>query len=333
MPQAKTGLIDAHGRVIDYLRLSLTDRCNFRCVYCMPPDGAVYMPHCELPTYEELLRLCLLMSGLGIRRFKITGGEPLCRKGAVAFIRRLKRMPGVDQVTLTSNGTLLAPYVEELADIGVSGINFSLNSLNPEHYAAVSRTQAGPEQVLPVMAAAAKAGITVKINVVPLRTYNDCDLPDLTRFALENGYHIRFIELMPVGLGAACTGVPPHEIHAAIERDFGPLSALDGVAGNGPANYFRVPGHAGSVGFISAVSNMFCPRCNRIRLTSGGFLKSCLHRDAGVELKPLLRSGANDAAIIAALRKAIMEKPAGHAFGGVAQENFRQRFLMHSIGG
>jgi cyclic pyranopterin phosphate synthase len=291
------------------------------------------MPHSELPTYEELLRLCRLMSELGIRRFKITGGEPLCRKGAVAFIRRLKRVPGVDRLTLTSNGTMLAPYVEELADIGVSGINFSLNSLNPEHYAAVSRTQVGPERVLPVMAAAAKAGITVKINVVPLRLYNDGDLRDLTRFALENGYLVRFIELMPVGLGTTCTGVPPHEIRAAIEQDFGPLTALDTIAGNGPAEYFRVPGHAGYVGFISAVSNMFCPQCNRIRLTSGGFLKSCLHRDAGVELKPLLRGGANDAAIIAALRKAVMEKPSRHAFSDVAQEKPRQHFLMHSIGG
>jgi cyclic pyranopterin phosphate synthase len=291
------------------------------------------MPHSELPTYEELLRLCGLMSGLGIRRFKITGGEPLCRKGAVAFIRRLKRVPGVDGITLTSNGTLLAPYVEELADIGVSSINFSLNSLNPEHYAAVNRTRAEPRQVLPVMAAAAKAGMTVKINVVPLMAYNDGDLRDLTRFALENGYHIRFIELMPVGLGATCTGVPLHEIRAAIERDFGPLSAQDDVAGNGPADYFRVSGHTGSVGFIAAVSNKFCPQCNRVRLTSGGFLKSCLHRDTGVELKPLLRGGAGDAAIIAGLRKAVMEKPSGHAFSDVAPENSRQRFLMHSIGG
>jgi cyclic pyranopterin phosphate synthase len=291
------------------------------------------MPHKELPTYEELLRLCRIMSGLGIYRFKITGGEPLCRKGAVAFIRRLKRVPGVDRVTLTSNGTLLAPYVEELADIGVSGINFSLNSLDPEHYAAVSRTRAGPGPILPVMAAAAKAGITVKINVVPLRNYNDGDLPDLTRFALENGYHLRFIELMPVGLGSTCTGVPPHEICAAIERDFGPLSAVDDVAGNGPADYFRVPGYAGSVGFISAVSNMFCPRCNRMRLTSGGFLKSCLHRDVGVELKPLLRGGASDAAIIAALRKAVGEKPQAHTFGDIAPEKSGQRFLMHGIGG
>jgi cyclic pyranopterin phosphate synthase len=291
------------------------------------------MPHRELTTYEELLRLCRIMSGLGIYRFKITGGEPLCRKGAVAFIRRLKRIPGVDRVTLTSNGTLLAPYVEELADIGVSGINFSLNSLNPEHYAAVSRTRAGPEPVLPVMVAAAKAGITVKINVVPLRTYNDDDLPDLTRFALENGYHLRFIELMPVGLGMTCTGVPPHEIRAVIERDFGPLTAVDDVTGNGPAEYFRVSGYTGSVGFISAVSNMFCRQCNRIRLTSGGFLKSCLHSDVGVELKPLLRGGANDAAIIAALRKAVREKPQTHAFGNVAPENSGQRFLMHGIGG
>jgi cyclic pyranopterin phosphate synthase len=291
------------------------------------------MPHGQLPTYEELLRLCRLMSGLGIRCFKITGGEPLCRKDAVAFIRRLKRLPGVDGVTLTSNGTLLAPYVEELADIGVSGINFSLNSLNPEHYSAVGRTRAGPEQVLPVMAAAAKAGITVKINVVPLRTYNEGDLRDLTRFALERGYHVRFIELMPVGLGAACAGVPPHEIRAAVERDFGPLSASYDVPGNGPADYFRVSGHAGSVGFISAVSNKFCPRCNRIRLTSGGLLKSCLHRDAGVELKPLLRGGANDAAIVKVLRRAVMEKPAGHTFGDLASEGSRQHFLMHSIGG
>jgi cyclic pyranopterin phosphate synthase len=291
------------------------------------------MPHREILTYEELLRLCRLMSALGIQRFKITGGEPLCRKGAVAFIRRLKSESGVDRVTLTSNGTLLAPYVEELADIGVSGINISLNSLNPDNYAAVTGTQARPGRILPVIAAVAKTGITVKINVVPIRKFNDGDLRDLTRFALENGYRLRFIELMPVGPGAACTGVPPHEIRTMIEQNFGPLSALDDAAGNGPADNFRVAGHTGSVGFISAVSNMFCGRCNRIRLTSGGFLKSCLHHDVGVELKPLLRGGANDATIIAALRKAVGEKPPAHAFIGVSREKSGPRALMHSIGG
>jgi cyclic pyranopterin phosphate synthase len=293
----------------------------------------MYTPHAEILSYEEILRLCRLMSGLGIRRFKITGGEPLCRKDAVSFIRRLKNVPGVEQVTLTSNGTLLAPYVEELADIGVAGINISLNSLNPEHYAAIGRTQARPERILPVMAAAGKSGIKVKINVVPMRKFNDGDLHDLTRFALEGGYALRFIELMPVGLGATCKGVPPREIRNMIEKCFGALSALDDAAGNGPSDNFRVSGYAGSIGFISAVSNKFCRQCNRVRLTSGGFLKSCLHHNNGVELKPLLRGGAEDEEIVAALKEAVRQKPPEHEFKRAAKEKSARRFLMNSIGG
>jgi cyclic pyranopterin phosphate synthase len=297
----------------------------------MPANGEKFIPHKEILSYEEILRLCRLFAGLGIGTFKVTGGEPLSRKGAVDFIRDLKSLPGVEQVTLTSNGALLAPHVEELARIGLGGLNISLNSLRPDNYRTISRAQAGPDEVVQVLDLARRAGIRVKINVVPMRGRNEEDLEELTRFALTRGYILRFIEVMPVGLGQAQQGVAPNETKRMIEERFGRLTPADERLGKGPAEHWRVEGYGGGVGFISAVSDKFCARCNRVRLTSSGFLKSCLHHNAGIELKPLLRQGADDAALVTAIEEAVRQKPAAHAF---AQDERRQAsFLMHSVGG
>lgn len=326
-------LFDAHRRTIDYIRISLTDRCNFRCLYCMPPEGEDLVPHAEILTYEELLRLVRIFTGMGLSSYKITGGEPLCRKGAVDFIQALKATPGVRQVTLTSNGAFLAPHIERLAAIGIDGINISLDTLRPELYRRITRSRQSPEPVLHSLELAKKLGVRIKINVVPLKGWNEAELPELTAFALARDCHIRFIELMPLGLGAAYSGVPQNDIRRMVEKRFGALSPLKTRISNGPAENFSVAGHAGSVGFISAMSRKFCASCNRVRLTAAGFLKTCLHFDVGVELKPLLRGGASDAELEAAAKAAVHRKPLAHEFENPSANGKNGRFLMHSLGG
>lgn len=329
----QSGLYDTHGRKIEYIRLSLTDRCNFRCVYCMPPEGEKHIPHDEILSYEELTRFCAITARLGISRYKITGGEPFCRKGAVEFIRNLKRIPGVEQTTITTNGAYLARHVDDLAEIGVDGVNVSFDSLAQDHFNAITRSKVKVEEIKDAMAAVRAGGIRVKMNAVPLRNYNEADLPELTRFALEHGYHIRFIELMPVGTGRIYEGIPQEEIRAMIEREFGPLAPLGRVIGNGPAECYSVGGHKGSVGFISAMSKKFCHQCNRIRFTSLGYLKTCLHHNIGMDLKPLLRGTTCDEEIEAAIIATVRKKPKAHDFSRSSQDLEAQGFYMNSVGG
>ena len=328
----RNGLTDGHGRRIDYIRLSLTDRCNFRCVYCMPPEGAAHIPHEEILSYEELIRFCRISAALGISRYKITGGEPLCRKGAVSFMRSLKLMPGVEQVTLTTNGALLAGRLDGLAEFGLDGINVSLDTLSSDRYHAITRSGASPEDVLNTLQKAKDRGFSVKINAVPLKGYNDRDILPLARHALENGFHLRFIELMPVGRAGLYEGIPQETIKRDIENRFGPLEPLGKRIGNGPAEHFSVRGHDGSVGFISALSKKFCHSCNRVRLTSSGYLKTCLHHDTGMEIKPLLRGGSTDGEIGRAIIEAVRQKPAAHAFRK-PEEGEATEFTMNSVGG
>ena len=327
------GLYDTHGRKIDYIRISLTDRCNFRCVYCMPPEGEPHIPHDEILSYEELTRFCAITARLGISRYKITGGEPFCRKGAVDFIRNLKKLPGVEQTTITTNGAYLAKHVGDLAEIGVDGVNVSFDTLAQDHFSTITRSKVNVEDIKDAMAAVRARGIRVKMNAVPLRNHNEEDLPGLTRFALEHGYHIRFIELMPVGVGRIYEGIPQEEIRAMIEREFGPMTPLGRVIGNGPAECYSVGTHKGSVGFISAISKKFCHLCNRIRFTSLGYLKTCLHHNIGVDLKPLLRGNVSDEEIEASIIAAVQKKPKAHEFTRAPQEGEPKNFLMNSVGG
>lgn len=329
----RPGLYDAQGRKIEYIRLSLTDRCNFRCVYCMPPEGEQHIRHDEILTYEELMRFCSITARLGISRYKITGGEPFCRKDSVLFIRELKKLPGVEQTTITTNGADLMRHVDALADIGIDGINVSLDSLTQEIFNSITRSKTRIEDVTAAMAAAKARGIRVKMNVVPLKDFNEHDLPELTRFALAGGYHIRFIELMPVGAGRIYEGVPQEAIRAMIEREFGALSPLGRVIGNGPAECYRVGIHKGSVGFISAMSKKFCHLCNRIRFTSLGYLKTCLHHNIGVDIKPLLRGNISDSEIANTIVNAVAKKPIAHDFSRIPQRGEPRTFYMNSVGG
>lgn len=330
---AENALLDTHGRRIEYMRISLTDRCNYRCVYCMPPEGERFVPHSEILSYEELLRLSRITAGLGISKYKITGGEPFCRKGAVAFIRSLKAVPGVAQTTVTTNGSLLGPHIAELAAIGIDGVTVSLDSLNPGRFAELARSRTDVNVVLSAIQEAKRQGLRVKINVVPLRGRNDDELVDLALFALSRDIHIRFIELMPVGAGRVYKGVPQEEVRDMLEERFGLLHPLERVIGNGPAECFRVAGHGGSIGFISALSKKFCHKCNRIRLTSLGYVKSCLHHAVGADLKPLLRGGASDAQLRDAIVSAVKRKPLSHEFARARAQGGPVTFSMNSVGG
>lgn len=331
VPDLSSGLADAFGRRITYARLSLTDRCNFRCLYCMPHEGMPFIPHEHIMSYEELLRLCRVMVSLGISRFKVTGGEPLCRKGAVGFIRDLARLPGVEEVSLTSNGALLEPHSAELATAGVRRITFSCDAFEQETFARLSRSDTSLQTVLRAMERAAENGMLVKVNTVPLKGYNDSQLVPLARYALERGYHIRFIELMPVGKARSLEGLPQDAIFAALAREFGPLLPVKRKTGNGPAVVYEVDGYPGLIGFIAALSGRFCDSCNRVRLTATGFLKTCLCHDAGVDCRTSARSGATDEQLASLIRNAVRDKPLGHTFSFAGQE--QSPFFMNSVGG
>ncbi len=333
VPPPPAALSDRHGRRVEYLRLSLTDRCPFRCLYCMPPEGQPSIPHAEILSYEEFLRLCRIAVSLGMDRYKITGGEPLCRKGATGFIRELKKIPGVASVTITTNGLLLARALPELADAGIDAVTVSLDAFTQDTLERVTRSDTRLETILEAMDRTREAGIRVKINTVPVRGVNEDELLPLARYALEKGYQIRFIELMPVGKGKSWSGVPRAEVQAALAQAFGPLAPLNERTGNGPAECLSVAGYPGSVGFIAALSHAFCGRCNRIRLTSTGFLKTCLHHGHGVDLRAILRDGAPDGILALAIRRAVAAKPKGHDFRAQAASDAETPFLMSSIGG
>ncbi len=323
------GLHDAFGRSINYMRISITDRCNFRCAYCMPLEGVPNIPHEEILTFEEILNFCAVASRLGISRYKITGGEPFCRSGAVEFMSALKKLPGVEQVSITTNGALLLKHAEALASMGISAVTVSLDSLNPERFAAITRSKVGLPTVLAGIERLEELGIPVKINTVAMSGVNDGDIIPLVEYALGRNHHIRFIELMPVGSAQEYSGISPEDVRKEIEQVFGPLEHTDKHFGNGPAEYFTVPNHEACVGFISALSHKFCTGCNRIRLTAKGFLKACLHHSVGVDIRPAVRGSGSEEAIEGALRETLAKKPQSHTF----EEKDGTVFYMNSVGG
>lgn len=305
-------MIDRFHRNIDYIRLSVTDRCNLRCRYCMPAEGISCMPMGEILTYEELERLCRIFAGLGIHKIKITGGEPFVRKDLCHLLTRLKQIPGIDNVTLTTNGVLILPWLDELKKIDIDGINFSLDTLNPATFYLISGSHEH-KTVLNAIQTAIETGIhNIKINCVPMSGINDTDITAIAGLAQKYPVHVRFIEMMPIGLGKNYTAVSEEEICQKLESAYGPLLPLDGVFGNGPARYYHIHGFRGHIGFISAMSHRFCQSCNRVRLTSDGYLKTCLFYEEGINLKYYLRNGYNDKAISEQIVLALNQKPEHH---------------------
>ena len=326
-------MLDSYGRRINYLRLSLTERCNLRCLYCRPLTPAQKLRHQELLTYEELLRLCGVAAGLGVDRFKVTGGEPLVRRGCLDFLARLKALPQAAQVTLTTNGTLLAAAAQELKNIGLDGVNVSLDTCDAARYCHLTGAALLP-QVLAGIDAALAAGLYVKLNCVPLADMTDADLANLWRLAAGNNLPLRFIELMPLGCNGSLRGLRGAQVWQRLERlgiRMRLRQAERGALGNGPAVYYEAADNAagrGLIGFIEPVHGKFCGRCNRMRLTSAGMLKGCLYYQAGTDMRALLRGGASDGELAAALRQAVYAKPLEHGFEKEAAD-----FGMNEIGG
>ena len=322
-------MIDTYGREINYLRISLTDRCNMRCQYCMPGD-VPSVGHDEILRYEEILLICRAALQVGIHRFKITGGEPLVRKGVVAFMQSLRQLPGVRSMTLTTNGLLLQPHIAVLKHMAVDAVNISLDSLHAGQFRKISGVD-GLSCVRQALAQTVQAGIQTKVNAVLLRQTRSQLLP-LAKLAEMMPVDVRFIEMMPIGYGAQQQGWSADEALAVLQSAYPDLHAVQ-RHGNGPAVYYTSQKLQGCLGMIAANTHKFCRQCNRMRLTSTGFLKPCLCYDDGVDLKAIVRSGRTD--MLAALRQAICraaaQKPAGHCFDTAGQ--ITENKTMNQIGG
>lgn len=330
-------LEDRFARRVTYLRVSLTDRCNYRCTYCMPAEGVALLPREDVLSFEEIERLVRVFVGLGVRRVRLTGGEPTVRKGVEELVARLARLPGLDQVVMTTNGHRLAELAEPLAQAGLAQLNVSLDSLDAERFRAITRRGDLP-RVLAGIEAARAAGIgAVKLNVVALKGFNDDELGAICTYAWERGITPRFIEWMPMSSGelyAPGALLTAAEIRARLSAQLGEPLVPDvaGPAGRapvGPSRYWR--GERGVVGIISAMSEHFCDTCNRVRLTSTGALHTCLAHDDAVDLRTIVRSGGVDGDVEHAIRQSLEVKRAGHEFtqggGGGPRKS------MVSIGG
>jgi cyclic pyranopterin phosphate synthase len=305
---------DHFGRDISYLRVAVTDRCNLRCTYCMPPEGVTPIPHEEILRFEEIVRLVSAAVPLGITNVRFTGGEPLVRRDIVDLVRAIRGIDGIQDLSLTTNGTLLAKHAQELADAGLSRLNISLDSLKPERFKEITR---GGDlgQVFIGIAKAAAAGLRpIKVNMVVVRGFNDDEILDMAKLTLDQEIHVRFIELMSIGESSTWTSrgyVPSAEM---LER-LAPLhpepvqGKESGLTGSGPAKYYRLAGAAGLVGVITPVSNHFCRECNRLRLTADGCLRPCLLSDRQLDIKSALRAGASDAQLQDLIRQAASLKP------------------------
>ncbi|MCL2568432.1 MAG: GTP 3',8-cyclase MoaA [Oscillospiraceae bacterium] len=303
---------DAHGRVLDYMRVSITDRCNLRCTYCMPHE-LPFLSHDDILRYEEILRVCRAMAKLGVKTVRITGGEPLMRKGCVDLIRELKAVPGIEHVTLTTNAVLLEPYIDELAALKLGGLNISLDSLSAEGYQKITGQDVF-HQVWKALNRAVETGIRVKINCVAIRGKNEGEILSLVRLAETMPIDVRFIELMPADEGDAMEGISGEEISGVLLGAYPDLTPDPSKRGFGPARYFKSEKLKGGIGLIDAISNHFCADCNRLRLTSQGFLKLCLHHGDGLDLRAMLRGGVGDVEIETAIAEAAFAKPARHCF-------------------
>lgn len=325
-------LQDSFGRRINYLRISLTDACNLRCVYCMPEDMR-FRPRAELLSDDEILAIVRVAAGLGVTKIRLTGGEPTIRPGMVELVRAIAGTPGMEQVAMTTNGLLLAELAEPLAQAGLRGLNVSIDTLDAARFRRITRW-GDLRRVWDGIAAAEAARISpLKLNAVVTRGFNDDEVVPLARLSIANPWHIRFIELMPLGSVADFQQeavVSSHETRALIEAELGPLHPVAGYDGRDPARPYRLAGAAGQIGFISTVTEPFCAGCNRFRLTADGKLRLCLLRDQEVDLLTPLRNGCTVNQLSEIIRAAVWRKPWGH---GLPEGDVPQLRVMSEIGG
>jgi cyclic pyranopterin phosphate synthase len=310
---ARVTLRDQFGRGIEYLRISVTDRCNFRCQYCMPLEGLPWLPKTEILRFEEIAEVVRQLAPLGLRRLRITGGEPTIRPQLVELVRMLRAIPGVEDIALSTNGVKLPELAAPLAEAGLARVNISADSLRPERVAEIARRDLGFDLRAAALAAQAAGLDPIKVNVVVMRGINDDEIADFAALTREYPWHVRFIELMPVGELRELTWehvVPTAEVLARVSA-LGALADDAGPArGNGPARYYRLPDAVGTIGVITPMTHTYCDTCNRVRLTADGRLRTCLFGDHEVPLRDALRRGES---LEPLFRKALAEKPKEHA--------------------
>ena len=324
---------DRFGREIDYLRISVIDHCNLRCVYCMPLRGLTFVPAPDLLTAAEIETVARAAVSIGFRKFRLTGGEPTLRTDIVDIVRRIAAIPGVQDVAMTSNAVLLPQLAGPLKAAGLTRINIHVDTFHPERLKKIMRFGSLEEIEAGIDAAEAAGLRPIKINVVVTRDYNDMDVADVARRALERGWQVRFIELMPLGGGdtarvALTQFVPSRETRDRIEAELGPLEAVPNAHAADESRNFRVAGGPGTIGFISPVSEPYCGTCNRMRLTADGKFHLCLLNDDEMDVRKALRAGGGEAAAAAILARAVGAKPTGHRLDeGVSTEE-RQMFQI-----
>ena len=327
---------DQYGRDITYMRISVTDRCNLRCIYCMPEEGVRQVGHGDILTYDEIVRIARGAASLGITRVRLTGGEPLVRRGVDRLVRMLRETEGIREVALTTNGVLLGEQMKGLADAGVSAVNVSLDTLDRAMYADITRRDLLPAALGGLKEALRYPRVKVKVNCVPLRGINEGQWAVLAALAKEYPLDVRFIEMMPVGLGRQFQVCTQEEVLQKLRSVYGSEQSEEKDAAHrreeGPGNYVSFYGFRGRIGFISALSHPFCGACNRIRLTAEGVLKPCLQYAGGTDLRALVRGGADEDALREGIRQAVFGKPCGHHFGRDAEETDEDR-EMFRIGG
>ena len=306
-------MIDKLNRKIEYMRISVTDRCNLRCVYCMPEEGIENISHEEILSYDEIIRICKCIAKLGIKKIKITGGEPLVRKDIIDLIKEIKGINGIDEVTITTNGVLLYEMADQLYEAGIDAINISLDTLNRDKFLKITRRDKY-ENVSMAIEKLIDLGVRVKINCLAIKENNLSEIVKIAAYSKNNNIDVRFIELMPIGYGKNYTGISNEVILGLLEDEYGSFKKVKEKRGNGPAVYYKNDKFKGYIGLISAISNEFCETCNRVRLTANGFLKLCLHYNKGIDLKEPIRSDITDKELENMIYHAIRNKPLGHNF-------------------
>lgn len=326
-------LVDTFGRVVNYLRISVTDRCNLRCQYCMPADGVPWVPKEQVLSFEEMVRIVRVMSGMGISKVRITGGEPLVRRGLTDLIARFSRLAGVEDISLTTNGVLLAPQARALFKAGLGRINISLDSLRPDSFASITRANLFG-RIREGIQAAVEAGFNpIKLNMVVIRGVNDDEIADFARLTKHSHFEVRFLEYMPLdgyGNWNRSKLVSGAEILERL-RAVGELEKIRSDDRSEVAQRFRLSGCQGEIGLILPVTQPFCANCSRLRVTAEGFIKNCLFGQEEWNLRDLMRAGGSDEEVREMIRLAVMRKKA--AFGGLDLDNDRSARNMSQIGG
>ncbi|MGO9015642.1 MAG: GTP 3',8-cyclase MoaA [Dissulfurispiraceae bacterium] len=323
---------DKYKRIIDYMRISVTDRCNLRCIYCMPSEGIRPVAHKDILRYEEIVRIVSAAAKLGVKKIRITGGEPLTRKNLSFLIASLNEIEGIEDISLTTNGVLLRQQVRELAASGLKRVNVSLDSLNPDKYRVITRG-GDINNVFEGIHEAQQAGLSpIKLNMVPIRGFNDDEIEAFAQLTLKTPLHVRFIEFMPTGAGAIWSEekcISSDEIKRRVSS-IAPLYPVK-LRKSGPARYYRFEHAPGVVGFISPITHHFCSSCNRLRLTSEGKLRPCLFSETEIDLKSAMRAGADDDEIERLIRLSAEMKPKGHTINH--EKSFANLKPMSRIGG